>query len=145
MKFAFKFILMLESLVVGSIILIGVVSYQVGAESFKEKTEAQLESIVILKTNQLNGFITEIIAEIGTLGNYSCGLLQDERYGHDATRDNLENRLSENIPVIFVSASSDELAEKIKDLLGDDYIEKPYDIEDVKKRIDEIFENVSQK
>ena len=34
---------------------------------------------------------------------------------------------------------------KNKDLLGNDYIEKPYDIEDVKKRIDEILENVSQK
>ena len=56
-----------------------------------------------------------------------------------------ENSTWKNIPVIFVSASSDELAKKIKDLLGNDYIEKPYDIEDVKKRIDEIFENVSQK
>ena len=56
-----------------------------------------------------------------------------------------ENSTWKNIPVIFVSASSDELAERIKGLLGDDYIEKPYDIADVKKRIDEIFENVSQK
>ena len=54
-----------------------------------------------------------------------------------------ENLTWKDIPVIFVSASSDELAERIKGLLGDDYIEKPYDIEDVKKRIDEILENVS--
>jgi len=64
MKFAFKFILMLEILVVGSIATIGAVSYYAGTESIKERTEAQLESIVILKTNQLNGFITEITAEI---------------------------------------------------------------------------------
>ena len=54
-----------------------------------------------------------------------------------------ENLTWKDIPVIFVSASSDELAERIKGLLGDDYIEKPYDIEDVKKRIEEILENVS--
>jgi len=96
MKFAFKFILMLEILVVGSIATIGAVSYYAGTESIKERTEAQLESIVILKTNQLNGFITEITAEIEVLSSYSYGLLRDERYGHDAIRDNLKNRLSEN-------------------------------------------------
>jgi len=96
MKFAFKFILILEILVVGSIATIGAVSYYAGTESIKERTEAQLESIVILKTNQLNGFITEITAEIGVLSSYSYGLLRDERYGHDAIRDNLKNRLSEN-------------------------------------------------
>jgi len=96
MKFAFKFILILEILVVGSIATIGAVSYYAGTESIKERTEAQLESIVILKTNQLNGFITEITAEIEVLSSYSYGLLRDERYGHDAIRDNLKNRLSEN-------------------------------------------------
>jgi hypothetical protein len=90
MKFAFKFILILEILVMVSIASIGVVSYYAGTESIKERTEAQLESIVILKTNQLNGFITEITAEIEALSNYSCGLLQDERYGHDVIRDNLK-------------------------------------------------------
>jgi len=54
-----------------------------------------------------------------------------------------ENSTWKNIPVIFVSASSDELAEKIKDLLGNDYIEKPYDIADVKKRIDALVGNES--
>jgi len=79
-----------------SIASIGVVSYYAGTESIKDKTEAQLESITILKTNQLNGFITEITAEIGVLSNYSYVLLQDEGYGHDVIRDNLKNRLSEN-------------------------------------------------
>ena len=55
-----------------------------------------------------------------------------------------ENSTWKNIPVIFVSASSDTLAERIKNILGDDYIEKPYDIEDVKKRIDDILGNLSQ-
>ena len=50
-----------------------------------------------------------------------------------------ENSAWENIPVIFVTASSDELAEKVKEALGDNYIEKPYNIEDVKKRIDELL------
>ena len=55
-----------------------------------------------------------------------------------------ENSAWKNIPVIFVSASSDELAQRIKNILGDDYIEKPYDIEFVKKRIDDILGKISQ-
>lgn len=72
-------------------------------------------------------------------------IMMPEANGWETYQKLKENSAWKNIPVIFVSASSDELAEKIKGLFGDDYIEKPYDIEDVKKRIDEIFENVSQK
>ena len=50
-----------------------------------------------------------------------------------------ENSAWENIPVIFITASSDEVAEKIKEALGDNYIEKPYNVEVVKKRIDELL------
>jgi CheY-like chemotaxis protein len=70
-------------------------------------------------------------------------IMMPETNGWETYQKLKENSAWKNIPVIFVSASSDELAERIKGLLGDDYIEKPYDIEDVKKRIDEILENVS--
>ena len=71
-------------------------------------------------------------------------IMMPEANGWETYQKLKENTTWKNIPVIFVSASSDELAERIKGLLGDDYIEKPYDIDDVKKRIDEILENVSQ-
>jgi len=70
-------------------------------------------------------------------------IMMPEANGWETYQKLKGNSTWKDIPVIFVSASSDELAERIKGLLGDDYIEKPYDIEEVKKRIDEILENVS--
>ena len=66
-------------------------------------------------------------------------IMMPEVNGWETYQKLKENSTWKNIPIIFVTASSDELAEKIKNLLGDDYIEKPYNIEDVKKRIDELL------
>ena len=46
-----------------------------------------------------------------------------------------ENSLWEKIPVVFLTARVDYTAEKAGKFLGDDYIEKPYDPQDLKKRI----------
>jgi len=52
-----------------------------------------------------------------------------------------ENSAWKNIPVIFVTASSGELSDKVKDHIGSDsVIEKPYDIEILMKRIKEVLE-----
>jgi CheY-like chemotaxis protein len=50
-----------------------------------------------------------------------------------------ENPTWKNIPIIFVTASDDELAENIKSSFGDNYIEKPYDRDELKKRIDKVL------
>lgn len=44
-----------------------------------------------------------------------------------------------NIPIIFLTARTDELARDAGDFLGDDYIEKPYEIDDVKTRIENVL------
>ena len=44
-----------------------------------------------------------------------------------------------NIPIIFLTARTDNLARNAGGFLGDDYIEKPYELEDVKNRIEAVL------
>ena len=55
------------------------------------------------------------------------------------------NRLKENsswkdIPVIFLTARTDRVAKNAGGFLGDDYIEKPFNREDLMKRINDVLE-----
>jgi CheY-like chemotaxis protein len=50
-----------------------------------------------------------------------------------------ENSSWKNIPVIFLTGRTDEVAQNACNFLGDDYIEKPYKKEDLIKRIDTIL------
>lgn len=50
-----------------------------------------------------------------------------------------ENESWNHIPIIFLTARTDDIARNAGSFLGEDYIEKPYDVEDLKKRIDTIF------
>ena len=50
-----------------------------------------------------------------------------------------ENPSWKNIPVVFLTVRTDSFAKKAGSPLCEDYIEKPFDIEDLKKRIDKIF------
>jgi len=45
------------------------------------------------------------------------------------------------IPVVFLTARTDRFAKNAGTFLGDDYIEKPFEINDVKKRINKILDN----
>ena len=49
----------------------------------------------------------------------------------------------EHIPVIFLTARTNEIAKFTGSFLGEDYIEKPFDIDDLKKRVDKILKNTS--
>ena len=54
------------------------------------------------------------------------------------------NRLKENsswkdIPVIFLTARTDEVAKNAGGFLGDDYIEKPFNGKELIKRIDDVL------
>jgi len=56
----------------------------------------------------------------------------------------LNDRLKEKpswkrIPIVFLTARWDKFAEDLGKELGTDYIKKPFDIKDLKKRIDEIL------
>ena len=52
-----------------------------------------------------------------------------------------ENPSWKNIPVIFLTARKDEIAKRAGGFLGDDFIEKPFNREDLKKRIDYVLKN----
>jgi len=44
-----------------------------------------------------------------------------------------------NIPVVFLTARSDEFAENAGGLIADDFIEKPIDIKELKDRIEKVL------
>ena len=48
----------------------------------------------------------------------------------------------QNIPVIFLTARSDHMAKSAGYFLGEDYIKKPYELEEVKNRIDKILNKI---
>jgi len=54
-----------------------------------------------------------------------------------------ENILLKNIPVVFLTARTDEFAKKASHSVCDDYIEKPFDIEDLQKKINKILQKIS--
>lgn len=47
-----------------------------------------------------------------------------------------ENQKTKNIPIIYVTAKTDALSEKLGSLTGVAYIEKPYDLKDLKEKIE---------
>jgi CheY-like chemotaxis protein len=51
-----------------------------------------------------------------------------------------ENPSWKNIPVVFLSARTDDIAKNAGEFLGDDYIEKPVMVEELKKRIDKLLD-----
>ena len=44
------------------------------------------------------------------------------------------------IPIIFLTARTDRMATDAGNFLGDDYIEKPFEISDLKKRIENVLQ-----
>lgn len=50
-----------------------------------------------------------------------------------------ENSSWSDIPIIFLTARTDEIARKAGNFLAEDYIEKPARIPDIKQRIDNIL------
>ncbi len=44
-----------------------------------------------------------------------------------------------NIPIIFLTARADDIAKKAGSFMAVDYIEKPFDLDDLKNRIDKVI------
>jgi CheY-like chemotaxis protein len=49
-----------------------------------------------------------------------------------------------DIPVIFLTARSDHIAKNAGNFLGDDYIEKPYELEDLKNKINKTLDRLNR-
>lgn len=60
--------------------------------------------------------------------------------GWETFKNLQQNPLWKDIPVFFLTARDDSIVNNASDFLAADYIQKPYDIEDLKIRINKIFE-----
>lgn len=56
-----------------------------------------------------------------------------------------ENSTWKNIPVVFLTARKDNLAKEASSSVCEDYIEKPFDIQDLEKRINKVLKKSSSK
>ena len=56
---------------------------------------------------------------------------------YDKIRDNFDWK---DIPIVFLTARTDRIAENAGEFLGDDFIEKPVEIDQISKRISKILE-----
>ena len=52
-----------------------------------------------------------------------------------------ENESWKDIPIVLLTARTDRIAKNAGDFLGDDYIEKPFEVNDLKARIDKVLNN----
>ena len=50
-----------------------------------------------------------------------------------------ENSSWKNIPIVFLTARRDEFAEKVGKKIAKDFITKPFDIHDLKKRVNKVL------
>lgn len=55
-----------------------------------------------------------------------------------------DNPSWKDIPIVFLTARTDTLAEDAGTFLGEDYIEKPFEIDELIKRVDAIIEKKKQ-
>lgn len=66
-------------------------------------------------------------------------IMMPEMSGWELYKRLQANQEWRNIPVVFLTARTDNDARKAGSFFGEDYIEKPFDIEDLKQRIDNVL------
>jgi two-component system alkaline phosphatase synthesis response regulator PhoP len=67
-------------------------------------------------------------------------IMMPEMNGWEIQRRLRERVEWRRIPIVFLSAIEDRTSKKIGDLTSEDFIEKPFTIPDLKKRIDKILD-----
>mgnify|MGYP001571147951 CR=1 FL=1 len=65
--------------------------------------------------------------------------------GWDVCAKIKSNKKYEKIPIVFLTAKTDAISKSMGRLASEDYIEKPFDVKDLKKRIDEILKTQKQR
>jgi two-component system response regulator VicR len=85
-----------------------------------------IQCLQLLKDNQIPDLIL-------------LDIMMPEMNGWEVFNRLKENSLWKDIPVIFLTARTDKVAKDAGGFLGDDYIEKPFNREDLIKRINDIL------
>jgi len=67
-------------------------------------------------------------------------IMMPEMSGWETYNKIKANLAWKEIPIIFLTARKDQIAKNAGGFLGEDYIEKPFKIPDLKQRIDQILE-----
>ena len=66
-------------------------------------------------------------------------IMMPNRDGWDVAAELKQNKKWKNIPLIFLTAKTDSLSKGLGSITSDDYIEKPFDNEDLRKRIKKVL------
>lgn len=66
-------------------------------------------------------------------------IMMPEVSGWDVAAKIKENPAWNDIPIVFLTAKGDTMSVGMGNLAANDYIIKPFDIEDLKKRVEKIF------
>jgi two-component system alkaline phosphatase synthesis response regulator PhoP len=66
-------------------------------------------------------------------------IMMPEMNGWEVLKIIRENNKWKNIPVVFLTAKTDELVDKHTNILANDYIEKPFEINELNKRIKKLL------
>lgn len=69
-------------------------------------------------------------------------IMMPEMSGWETFQKIREKLSSEQLPIIFLTARTDQIAKKAGGFLGEDYIEKPFELPDLKQKIDKILNKI---
>ena len=72
-------------------------------------------------------------------------ILMPEMNGWDVYEQLRSNEQWRSIPVIFVTSRTDTIAKEAGGFLGDDYVEKPYDVNFLHRRIESVLSKAESK
>ncbi len=92
--------------------------------------ESGMQCHQLLKDNQIHDLIL-------------LDIMMPEMSGWETFKRLKNNPLWKNIPIIFLTARTDKMAKDSGSFLGDDYITKPFDTFDLKRKIVKLLENSS--
>jgi two-component system response regulator VicR len=113
-----------------------ILTVKVALEDMDEKFEiigadSGMQCLELLKNNQIPDLIL-------------LDVMMPEMTGWNTYDRIKENEAWRKIPIVFLTARTDRIAKDAGDFLAEDYIEKPFNIEDLKERIDKVLMNGSQ-
>ncbi len=72
-------------------------------------------------------------------------IMMPQMDGWDTCAKIKDNKKTENIPIVFLTAKTDPVSTTMGKLASADYITKPFEISDLKKRIDSVLKAKDKK